>query len=107
MNQAMSHMENVAELLKSADSAVLDNSKQTINLLNTEYALVSVNQKQYALYFNNDWENCSEQEAAYTLLIQGSDPDSQNIRTYTITTSRTKDDTTIDQLTIELYAKKG
>ena len=77
MNQAMSHMENVAELLKSADSAVLDDSGQTINLLNTEYALVSVDQKQYTLYFNNDWENCSEQEAAYTLLIQGSDLNSK------------------------------
>lgn len=31
----------------------------------------------------------------------------KNIRTYTITTSRTKDDTTIDQLTLELYTKKG
>lgn len=39
MNQAMSHIENVAELLKSADSAVLDDSEQTVNLLNTEYAL--------------------------------------------------------------------
>lgn len=107
MNQAMSHIENVAELLKSADSAVLDDPGQTINLLNTEYALVSVGQKQYTLYFNNDWENCSEQEAAYTLLIQGSDLNSKNIRTYTITTSRTKDDTTIDQLTLELYTKKG
>ena len=37
MNQAMSHIENVAELLKSADSAVLDDPGQTINLLNTEY----------------------------------------------------------------------
>ena len=46
MNQAMSsHIENVAELLKSADSAVLDDSEQTVNLLNTEYALVSVDQK--------------------------------------------------------------
>lgn len=33
MNQAMSHIENVAELLKSADSAVLDDPGQTINLL--------------------------------------------------------------------------
>ena len=32
MNQAMSHMENVAELLKSADNAVLDDFDQTINL---------------------------------------------------------------------------
>ena len=42
MNQAMSHIENVAELLKSADSAVLDDSEQTGNLLTTEYALISV-----------------------------------------------------------------
>ena len=31
MNQAMSHIENVAELLKSADNAVLDDSEQTVN----------------------------------------------------------------------------
>lgn len=107
MSQAMSHMENVAELLKSADNTVLDDSGQTVKLLNTEYALVSTDQKQYVLYFSKDWENCSAKKAAYTILIQGSDPGSKNIRTYTITTSRTKDDTTIDQLTLELYTKKG
>lgn len=107
MNQAMSHMENVAELLKSADSSVLDDTEQTIKLLNTEYDLVLMNQKQYMLYFNRDWENCSIDDASYVISIEHDTKSTENahIRNYTITSYTFSDNSLIEQLPLTLYTK--
>ena len=107
INQAMSHMENVAELLKSADSAVLDDSDQTTTLLNTEYALVSMNQKQYVLYFDKDWQNCSKDDAFYVISIEDDTKSTENthIRNYTIASYTVSDNSLIEQLPLTLYTK--
>ena len=107
MNQAMSHMENVAELLKSANSAVLDDPEQVTKLLNTEYALISIEQTQYALYFDKDWENCSKSDACYVISIEDDAKSTENthIRNYTIASYTLSDNSVIEQLPLTLYTK--
>lgn len=107
INQAISHMENVAELLKSADSSVLDNPEKFSQLLSTEYTLVSVDQKQYTLYFDKDWTNCPEDDARYDIEIKdaGESNDNKNLRNYNISSHTLSDGTAIEEFDLTLYTK--
>ena len=107
INQAISHMENVAELLKSADNSVLNDSEKVAKLLSTEYTLVSVDQKQYTLYFDKDWTNCPEDDARYDIEIKdiGESNDNKNLRNYNISSHTLSDDTAIEEFDLTLYTK--
>lgn len=88
----MNNIERYDDTIKYAIMNIVDAVNKIESMKTNEYLAMHP----YAITHSQD-----------TLLIQGSDLNSKNIRTYTITTSRTKDDTTIDQLTLELYTKKG
>lgn len=107
INQAISHMENVAELLKSADSSVLGDSEKTVQLLNTEYALAEADENQYTLYFDKGWTNCPKDDARYSIEIKDTEKsnDNKNLRNYNISSHTLSDGAAIEEFDLTLYTK--
>lgn len=121
-NQAISTMENVAELLKSVEPQDLGDWDKITKTLQTVYPELSPQYRIWDIYFDSDWKTCSANNAVYQITVTdktaiftdansdtshfSKNPDNrQSIRTYKLNTKRTTDSSEIEQLTLKLHAK--
>lgn len=103
LDYAVSHTENIAELLHSASQNNFP-SDQILETLKLQYPACTMTAGQWNIYFDQNWENCAEALAAYTICITEQSAEN-GLRTYHIEASYTKRDADVYQLTVTLYTK--
>ncbi len=108
LNQGISQLENVAELLKSIDTDKASDANTVTEVL-TSYYGKSVDadaetKASWQICFNNDWQACRDYDAAYYIELQQEDPEaSDSLCTYTIKVTDPSKEEPIEEVTLKLH----
>lgn len=103
--QAMTQMENMAELLYSVDTNNLKNPEAIFKTIKTEYSACSIFNENINIFFDESWDNCSSNNASYEIILRASRSKDEmcNFKLQAVTTGKTQ--TEIANLTFKRYAK--
>lgn len=108
LNQGISQLENVAELLKSIDAGKASDADTVTEILTNYYGKsvdADAETKAYwQICFNSDWQACRDYDAVYYIELQQEDSETSNsLCTYTIKALDPSKDVPIEAVTLKLH----
>lgn len=101
----MTQMENLAELLYSVDTNNLKKPEAIFKTIRTEYSACNIFNENINIFFDENWDNCSSNNASYEIILCSSrSKDAMcNFKLQAVTTGKTQ--TEIADLAFKRYVK--